>query len=147
MLDGTQNRPTKVHNTKDRILGEIRETFGLRIRDTMNLDTSVTDRRWGLCVEYVCPPDLQAEYLTSEVDVLAMNAERLATGGMRVHAYLSRFPEGRTVNEISSMASVKPNDIKTILAELERNGTVRREGTGPSAAYVMMSGGREPGED
>jgi hypothetical protein len=140
MLDGSPKKPTKVHNTKDRILGETRTTFGLTIADLAGPDGEL---RWGLDVRYTSPEDLSVEYAHADDDgeqMMAMNAERLATLGARVIGLLSRSgPDGLTMATIRAVCHVSACDATAVLPEMVRQGIVTRAGCGPGAIYTLAT--------
>ena len=144
MLDGENGRPTRVHNTKDRVVGgidgKLRETFGIKVRDVsgVNRDNEL-DRRWGLDVSYVSTPDLQAAYLTSETekDEFAASADRLVTAANRIVTHLQACPEGVTLIEIRAFCSIAAADANAVMTGLVRDGKVSQEGRGTQALYRL----------
>ncbi len=145
MLDGESGKPTRVHNTKDRVLGgingKLRETFGIRIEDVIGVHG---DRRWGLNVEYLSTPDVQAAYLESdtsnviEVD-FAASAERLMTVAARIIAHLQASPDGVTLVEIRAFCKISASDGVAVMTSLVRDGKVQQEGRGPQAIYRLIT--------
>lgn len=125
MLDGQRNRPTQVHNTKDRITGKLRDTFGLRVEDES--DGENIER--GLAVRYVSPEDMQAANVAPEWDDnhVAMSAERVATLGMSLLDTMSRRGQGMTLAQIRSLSHDKTNT-QAALDFLEQERSVRRDG-------------------
>ncbi len=145
MLDGEAGKPTRVHNTKDRVLGgingKLRETFGIRIEDVMSVHG---DGRWGLDVAYLSTPDTQAAYLESsntsnviEVDFAAVSAERWTTVAARIIAHLTAMPGGVTMGEILNFCRISTSDGKSVMTMLVRDGKIREEGTGARAHYTL----------
>ena len=150
MLDGENGKPTRVHNTKDRILGgingKLRETFGIAISDVEGVDRErhELDRRWGLDVRYLSTPDTQAAYLESvtsnviEVD-FAASADRLTTVAARIIAHLQACPDGITLIEIRAFCSISAGDGIAVMTRLVREGHVQQEGRGTQALYRLIT--------
>lgn len=146
MLDGQgKGKPTQVHNTKDRVLGETRSTFGIRIEDTDN----GKDPRWGLSVTYVTPEDLQAAEIAERDDedrIFRMTAGRIGSMSARIMNVMSRADgDGTPYSTVTVFGQGSKKEIDATLDILVQNGTLRREGRGTSAIYWAT--GREPGED
>lgn len=147
MLDGKKGKPTQVHHEKERIEGELKETFGLAIKDVPDpcLDGGI---KWGLAVEYVAPSDLAAAYEDDGGDDnrLSINAARLSTLGNRMLPLIaSKGADGILMSTIRGMlAPATTNDVSTVLAEMCQAGIVRCEGKTNSALYFLN---REPGEE
>lgn len=143
MLDGQNGKPTRVHNTKDRVLGgingKLRDTFGIEISDVMSVHG---DPRWGLDVAYLSTPDLQAAYYEGDsaapTDEIAASAERLTTAAVRIIAYLQGSPNGATVGEIRAFCNISSVDVTAIMTGLVRDGKVRQEGRGAQALYQLI---------
>ncbi len=141
MLDGSPKRPTRVHNTKDRILGENRETFGLCIED---VDNGV-DPRWGLDVKYLCAAAVTAAYMVDDVNHdqdMALTAERLLSLGLRM---LRLVPIGidnaRTSARLFAFLlghGTRAKDIQTVLEEMISGGQVTQLGKGTQATYYQQ---------
>lgn len=118
MLESVAGKPTRVHNTKDRIRGETRPTFGLQISDDA---CGSDDPRRGLVVEYVTPEDVQAAYLKSD-DVdrkMAMTAERFATFGERVMALVKE--EGTALTTIIAFGrdfGASATDVRAVVHDM-----------------------------
>ncbi len=146
MLDGQgKGKPTQVHNTKDRILGETRETFGIRIEDT----DDGTNPRWGLNVSYVSPQDLQAQEILDRDDQDrkdAMTADSLASVSRRVMMKICG-PDGPGTPHslLAVMGQARNKDLACALDVMTRDGIVRVEGTGNNRTFWLT--GRQPGED
>ena len=152
-LDGSPNKPTQVHNTKERHTGKLRDSFGLRFTDVTGFgEDGELDDSWGLRVEYVCPEEVQAEYQRDDENpdvTIAVNAERLETVGGRVMTLLSRSPDGLTLGTMRGLlhGSVNSVTLGAVLPVLLQTGAIHVEGRGPSAVYRATLEGREPGED
>lgn len=147
MLDGKKNRPTQVHNTKDRLLGETRDTFGLVISDHEGVHNDMLEKRWGLSVSYVCPEDVQAAYAEEDRDdnSLAINVDRIESIGRRILAILAGSPDGLQIQTIKgALFGVPTSLINAALPVLVQTGGVYQDGKGTTAVYRAM---REPGED
>jgi hypothetical protein len=148
MLNGMADKPTKVHNTKDRLLGKTRDTFGISIED--KYDPFVSDPRWGLTVGYVAPVDLGGLYSVSDVNIdqkIAMNAERLTSAANRIVSLMP--PEGTSARRIATLlggCGVNYTEVKSILDDMIQHGSVLVHGTGEHALYTLPRS-REPGED
>jgi len=142
MLDGEAGKPTRVHNTKDRVLGgingKLRETFGIRIEDVVGVHG---DRRWGLDVAYLSTPETQAAYVESaeesNVD-FAASAERLISVAARIIAHVTASPGGVTLAEIRAFCKIPPNDAQAVMIGLVRDGKIRQEGRGTQAVYTLV---------
>lgn len=144
MLDGSPNKPTQVHNTKDRLLGETRDTFGLRIRDVSD-PHGEGNRRWGLCVEYVDSIDLASEYAKPERDDnrLAINVERLTSMGLRIGSILAGAPDGLTLHTLKGLLfGERMSDVQGAVDMLIQTGAVRSDGK-----VLYTNEPREPGVD
>lgn len=142
MLDGESGKPTRVHNTKDRVIGgkdgKLRETFGIEIKDVISVHG---ERRWGLSVDYLSTPDVQAAYLESEsnnVIDFAANVDRLNTFAARIIAILQTMPGGITLGEIVTYTSAPTQTAKSVVTSMVRDGKIRQEGTGSNAVYVLV---------
>lgn len=140
MLDGQPNGCTHVNNTKDRILGETRKTFGLKVRDEVSW--CGTDRRWGLTVEYITPEEIQAQNVEAAENldvVIAMNAARIETLGNRVLAMISGNPGiTRLMIKSSLYPSVPHRDVDSALQFLARFEQVRSDGRGPTESFFPI---------
>ncbi len=150
MLDGAPKKPTRVHNTKDRILGESRDTFGLTIKDDIGGPDLIA--RWALCVEYMHPSQVHEIYSSTDDrdddNSFAMNAERLRTLTVRVFDVIARSgANGCPGASISSMLRDPVRDLNAAYIELERQGSIRRDGNGARAIYTAVARLREAGED
>jgi hypothetical protein len=142
MLDGAPHKPTRIHNTKERVDGELRESFGLVISDVAGID----DLKWGLSVDYVSPAEVQAAYLdTADDNAIAMNAERMSSLGARMLPLISADGVPATTIRAMLAGAAKASDIDAVLVELVRQGAVRVEGHGMRAVYT--TGLRQPGDD
>lgn len=153
MLDAIKGKPTRVTNTKERNTGKLREDFGLRIVDDIGprIETSEPgdddmDPEWGLHIEYLSAPELQAEYMIDDDradNVVALNAERIASLGKRIGDILAGSAHGQTPTMIASMlkGATSLTDIKATLEHMVANGIVWREGQ----EFSLPT--REPGED
>lgn len=132
MLDGAPGRPIHVHNTKDRLLGIDRETFGLRIEDVAHDG----DPRWGLRASYVSSADIRAAEITGDdwQSDMADNIARLSALGNRIMLIVRASP-GITREVITSTGPGSPKDISAALNELTRTGMLRAEGKGKLEAY------------
>ena len=149
MLDGAPHKPTRVHNTKDRITGEMRETFGLTVTDVVGVIDDMKIKRWGLDVAYTSPPEVQAAYLVNENEdqEMAATAERLITLGHRLLRLLPGLDSpGIPKSKLLTFGHAKVSDVVTVLHDLEQAGDVRVEGTGLRALYWAIHK-REPGDD
>ena len=145
MLDGAKKKPTRVHCTKDRLLGEDRATFGVEILDIAQGD----DPRWALEVAYRHPEEVQAAYLVDEDEdaKIAMSLARLDTFTGRVMAILATNPGG-TVGMLAQSTGHSTSSTREAIGILERAGNVRGEGTGTQRIYFdARDRQREPGED
>jgi len=144
MLDGEAGKPTRVHNTKDRVLGgingKLRETFGIRIEDVVGIDG---DRRWGLDVGYLSTPETTAAYLDagspSDEGNFAASAERLTTVAGRIIAHLQASPDGVTLIEIRAFCNISASDGVAVMTSLVREGRVQQEGRGTQALYRLIT--------
>lgn len=153
-LDGSPNKPTQVHNTKERHTGKLRESFGLRFVDVARpgAEGEEWDDTWGLRVEYLAPEEVQAEYQRDDVNpdvAMALSAERLQTAGERVLSLLSRAPDGLTAGTMKGMlrSVVDGPTLSAVMPVLIQTGAVFQEGRGTSAVFRAVPEGREPGED
>ncbi len=143
MLDGENGKPTRVHNTKDRVLGgingKLRETFGIKIEDEIGVHG---DRRWGLGVTYLSTPDVQAAYLDmgdeKEARDTFVSADRIATVGARIIAHLTVTPVA-TMKEIRFMCALGALESDAIMTNLVRDGYVSQSGPGTNAVYQLMT--------
>ncbi len=135
MVDGA-GKFSVVHNTKARVDGQLRETFGLRILDVVN-SIGEADRRWGLDIEYMHPCEVQAESIDSGDDnSVAINADRIATAGKRILDIVSRSIHGMTVQMVRAMVDGTPSIVvNAALSELVQGGELREEGKGTSIVY------------
>lgn len=136
MLDGHPRKSTRVSNTKDRLLGETREMFGLRVRDDVE-PLGGADRKWGLVVEYTAPCEVQAEYrFEDDVDALiAANVERLSSLGARVIKLIP--PQGISLGMIRTTLGVVASgpDLKAVLDDATAQGILYCEGSGNNVVY------------
>lgn len=153
-LDGSPNKPTQVHNTKERHTGKLRESFGLKFVDVVGpgAEPETWDDTWGLRVEYLSPAEVQAEYQRDDVNpdvTIAVNAERVETAGGRVLELLSRSPDGLTLGTMRGLlrSTVDNLTLAAVLPVLTQAGAIHVDGRGPSAVYRANLEGREPGED
>ena len=141
MLDGESGKPTRVHNTKDRVLGgidgKLRETFGIQVKDVMSVHG---ERRWGLDVSYLSTPDTQAAYFVDDSGgaMFEINADRLTTIAARIIAILSAAPHGISLGEIRSICSMGALDANSVMTSLVRDGKVHAEGRGAHAVYSLF---------
>lgn len=146
MLDGTPKKCTRVTNTKDRLLGETRDVFGLRVEDV----DDGHDRRWGLSVTYAAPCEVQAEYMVQDEDnidlTIAMNVARLSSVGERIIPIIANHPTGLTISTLSSIlrGAVPIDAIRAVVSQLIADGVVFQDGGGHNAVYRWI---REPGVD
>lgn len=137
MFDGTDGKPSKVHNTKDRFGsngGRLRSTFGIQVRD----EASPSDPKWGLSVLYLSPEEVQAEYMQNADDEqleFAANIERIATASMRVVALMSQARDGLSAKDISNMTGVSEKLLHTVLGGLIQENAVRDEGHGTNRRF------------
>ena len=146
MLDGESGKPTRVHNTKDRVLGgidgKLRETFGIKIKDVAGVNHNhELDRRWGLDVSYLSTPETTAAYLDSgsnDGDFTA-SADRLISVAARIIAHLTACPDGVTLIEIRAFCSISAGDGIAVMTGLVRDGRARQEGKGTHAIYTLIS--------
>ncbi len=144
MVDGA-GKFSVVHNTKARVDGQLRETFGLRILDVVN-SVGETNRRWGLEIEYMHPCEVQAETINVDDNSVAINADRVASAGQRILELVSRSAHGLTLQMVRAMVSGTPSIVvSAALSELVQGGEIREDGKGTSKAYVLR--GRQPGEE
>ncbi len=149
MLDGHKGRPTRVNHTKERVEGDLKETFGLVISDVPDpcLDAGP---KWGLSVEYMSGPELQAAYDTPERadNSVAINAARIESVGRRVGDLLASAPDGLTMTTIRGLlhGAVTPLDLNAVMPILISTGAVWQDGRGTTAVY-REGNGREPGID
>ncbi len=152
MLDGMKGRPTRVNHTKERIEGDLKETFGLVIADVPDpcLDGGL---KWGLSVEYLSGPETQAAYATPEGadNSLAINAARIESVGRRIGDILAGAPHGLTMPTLRGLlhSTVSNLDIQAVLPILIDSGAVVIDGKGTSAVYHHPHAreAREPGID
>ncbi len=142
MLDGEAGKPTRVHNTKDRVLGgingKLRDTFGIRIEDVMGVHG---DPRWGLDVGYLSTSDTATAYAVNErpeEDEIALSHERRATAAHRIIALLDVKPSGQTLKEIRATCCISSLDAEAVLTDLTREGAVHKEGGGAQANYSRV---------
>ncbi len=146
MLRGEKGKPTHVECIKERHTGKDVPTFGLRVVDVqgpnMGDDPYVTDTidpEYGLDVEYVSQPEMQAECASrDQVDnVISINVDRIETIGKRIGALLAGAPDGLTLSTLEglmhSLATSK--QIGSALPVLIQSGAITVEGRGPSAIY------------
>jgi hypothetical protein len=134
MLDGCAGKPTKVHNTKDRLLGLTREAFGLTVSD----EPLNGDNRWGLRVDYVSCPDLQAAYMGPvEADIPTMARVQSLSERM-CELVISAGETGMT--HAMLLAHLKGLADRTVfaaaLSELIQIGAITANGRGTSAVYT-----------
>lgn len=144
MLDGMRGKPTRAHHTKERLEGELKETFGLVISDVPDpcLDGGL---KWGLSVEYLSAPELQAAYDRADRadNSIAINAERIETIGLRILEILSRAPDGLMLHTVKGMLfGERMSDVMAAMPVLVQSGAVYLEG----GVYRAMQA-REPGID
>lgn len=144
MLDGTPGKPTRVACTKERLEGNLTETFGLRIVD---IDDG-TNKKWGLNVEFVNATDLSTHYLRDDAGAedakIALNAERMGTLAGRVVASMASRPDGMTSSGLAFLFGIAKSKVDFVVKELVVTGSLREEGTGQDRRYFAI---REPGED
>ena len=138
MLDGETGKPTRVHHTKDRVLGKTKPTFGLRISDEPHLD----DPRWGLRVDYMDPGSVRDAYDAPSTDELTASAARLTSMGERVLALVTT--DGTAASMLRSMVGGSATDLRAVLDSLVESGSIHREGKGSDAMYRRY---REPGDE
>jgi hypothetical protein len=136
MLQGSKGKPTKVENLKDRILGQSRDMFGITVKD----EARHGDPRWGLEVAYVHTADVQTAWdYADEPDDMAANLEALRTLMNRTIEFVRISGEqGSPLATIKLMAGGKPMMIQSALVEAERNGSIRREGSGTNSVYFAV---------
>ncbi len=146
MLDGEAGKPTRVHNTKDRVLGgingKLRETFGIRIEDVEGVDADhMLSSRWGLDVSYLSAPETTAAYAATEAsdDGCVASIERLETASLRIIALLTAKSEGQTSTQIETTCNLPVKIARSVLETLTQQGSVRAVGTGTHALYVLTS--------
>ncbi len=151
MLDGAKNRPTQVHNTKDRLLGETRETFGLVVADVEGVHNDMLEKRWGLRVTYASPADVQAAYSRDDDgddNSLAINVDRIESVGKRMLAILAGAPDGLQMSTLKGALFGMPMQmINAALPVLISTGAVHQDGKGPTAVFRAIVEGRQPGDD
>jgi AAA domain len=147
MLSGDQNGgPSTVENTKERIDGNIRPKFGIRIVDRLSPDPSVTDEKWGLAVEHVDSSEIAARPERDDSnEKIALNIERMSSLAGRIVATLDMRPEGSTPSALGLTFGVAQGTCATICKELVIAGTIREEGRGSDRRYYSIA--REPGID
>lgn len=143
MIDGISNEMRRISNTKDRLLGETRESFGLRVRDDVSPNPDLSDRKWGLVVEYAAPCEVQAEEMNQETSRetaddlrIAMNSARLTSLAGRIMAVMrvdSLMPVSSIAATLIGVASA--TEIKAVMTDLEVHGAIRREGSGAGLCY------------
>ncbi len=138
MLDGKKGKPTRVNHTKERIEGELRDTFGLVIEDVVGPIDG--ERKWGLQVRYLSSPELQEAYATDSGRVdnqLAINAERIASVGVRIGNLLAGAPDGLTMHTIKALlhTTASPAEINASMPMLIISGAAREEGAGSHKVY------------
>ncbi len=143
MLDGARNKPTQVHHTKDRVTGVLVETFGLQISDVIGAVDG--DRRWGLDVQYLSGPDVQAAYMVEERDdnSVAINLDRIRSLGDRVLGIVYASG-GLTSTQLRATTGAAPLVMAAALQFLEQAGSIRGDGPGANRLYTAA---REPGDD
>ncbi len=144
-LDGSPNKPTQVHNTKERHTGKLRESFGLKFTDVLGpgREEGTMDEEWGLRVEYLSPAEVQAAYSDDEENqdvVIAINQERLVSVGNRVLHVLARSPDGLTSPTIRGMLGISVSAINAVIPELVKSGALHVEGKGTNAVYTFVAG-------
>ena len=112
MLESESGKPSKVHCTKDRLSGNDRETFGLRICDHKR----GTNAKYGLSVEYVSSQDLESSYENKESpDVIeAKNSDAIAVMKDRIVDLVSNRPD----LSFTQIKAIMGND-KRVLASME----------------------------
>lgn len=145
MLDGAKGKPTRVNHTKERLEGDLKETFGLVIDDEVGPQCG--DRKWGLKVSYLSAAELQAAYMHDDGDdnSIAINAERIETVGNRMLAILAGARDGLTLPTLRGVLfGMRPGDIAAALPMLIQSGAVIQDGAGSHAVYRSA---REPGEE
>lgn len=140
MFEGVPGKSTRVHCTKDRVLGMTRETFGLRVTDQSKDDNA----RWGLSVDYVQPTDTQAEYIEASapeerVIDLRLNAARMSTLAAKVREQLEAAPAGMTMAGLRSFTGCNALHMTAVIQEMMRYGTLRHDGGGASGLYSLTS--------
>lgn len=137
MLDGSPRKPTKVHNTKDRLLGESRDMFGLTIADV--IDARGEDRRWGLSVSYVHTAEVQAAYKVEDdcdgSSVMTNHDSLLMLVGRVIEFVKGYGEDGALEATIALSLGRSKAHISAALAEAVRMNGLRREGSGPTATY------------
>lgn len=141
MLDGAKGKPTQVHNTKERVTGKLRETFGLRIVDTLSHDPDVADPEWGLDVEHLDATEVAAAY-ESEEDETAINIARMSTLAERITSLLG---EPKTLASLRALLSgTSSTMISGVLAQMCQDGNLVCDGKTNLAMYSLP---RQPGDD
>jgi hypothetical protein len=145
MLDGAKGKPTRVNHTKERIEGDLKETFGLVIADEVGPQCG--ERKWGLTVNYLSGAELQAAYTRDDESIdttIAMGVGRLTTLGNRILELLGRSPDGLQAQTMRGVLGLNASDVNAAMPLLISSGAVWQDGRGPTAVYRVM---REPGED
>jgi AAA domain len=137
MLNGTKGKPTKVTHEKERNEGVLLDSFGISVRDV----AKGGDPRWGLALDFVDGPDLQAAYLATEVGEHEMSVEAslalVATGVERVHAFVvahgSQVPRALLESAISGPKKL----VNAIIGTAVHQGVLLQEGEGNNSYYTV----------
>lgn len=144
MLDGESGKPTRVHNTKDRVLGgvngKLRDTFGIRIEDVSGVnEDNMLDHRWGLDVAYLSTPEVQAAYYESKdaAEEVAASAERMVTASHRIIAFLTA-KDHATAKELQLSCALPALMVNVVLTQLVEEGSVREEGAGSHKLFFLV---------
>lgn len=146
MLDGAKGKPTRVNHTKERLEGDLKESFGIVISDEYG-PTVDDGPKWGLKVEYLSAPEMQAAYMHEDQDdnSTAINAARIETLGNRMVEIVSRAPDGLSIHTLKGVLfGARMSDVMAALPMLIQSGALYQEGRGASAVYRAA---REPGDD
>ncbi len=157
MLTGHETKPAYVENVKERHTGKKIPKFGLRYMNedgpNMGDDPYVVDdidSEWGLRVEYVSEPEMQAEYSRKEEsdNCVAINSDRLRTIGLRILELLATAPDGLQAQSIIGLLKgvVTHSDFRSAIPFLIESRSVEVEGKGSTSVYRAVSL-REPGID
>ncbi len=151
MLSGTRDKPTKCENTKERLRGKLKESFGLIVEDVLGpgLEPETIDDEWGLSVRYLSPSEVQAAFLAKDggdENSLSINSERIISVGVRIVDLLRSAPNGLTLPTIKGLlhSVASSADIAAAMPMMIDTGDVRIDGP---IARAIYHAGREPGQD
>jgi hypothetical protein len=151
MIDGAKGKPSRCTNTKERLRGKIRDAFGLRIEDVPGVtDDNMRDDEWGLSVNYVSGPEMQAAYAhdaESDDNLVASNVGRIDTLGNRVGDIVAANLDGISIHAIKAALFGTPGALLNgAISLLVQGGSIRQEGPTSNAVFFPVHS-REPGVD